>query len=673
MTKTGTKNKISPLAGGAEIAQSVERQTENLRVGGSIPSLGTIYFNNHNNIKRDIFMCGIIGYVGKRNVLPILMEGLKKLEYRGYDSAGVAVLSQGELKIVRSVGKISSLEAELEKQPLTGNIGVGHSRWATHGKPSEENAHPHTDCHQKLVIVHNGIIENYLSLKKELEEEGHIIKSETDTEIIAHLIEKYLESHRIVPFTRVHLYQAVQKALARVRGSYALGVLYVGEPDVLVAARKESPLIIGLGKWENFIASDVPAIISSTRRIIHLEDGDIAILSPDGVDIYDQKGKKIERKISEVRWNAEMAEKAGYPHFMLKEIIEQPQAIEETLRGRICPDSGEIILDELNLDVEQIKKIKRIIITGCGTSWHAGLVGEYILEDFCRIPTEVEYASEFRYRDPVVGDDTLIVAISQSGETADTIAAVNEAKSLKANIVSICNVVGSSITRYSNGVIYTHAGPEIGVASTKAFTCQLVVLYLLGLYLGRIKGSISLKEIQDFIMALRRIPHQIRELLNDTAVIEEISEKLYQKTNALYLGRGKGFPVALEGALKLKEVSYIHAEGYPAAEMKHGPIALIDKNMPVFVLAFKGRRYEKILGNVEEVKARGGIVIAIASTGDELIKEKADYTIFIPESIEVLTPLLAIVPLQLLAYHIAVKRGCNVDQPRNLAKSVTVE
>jgi len=618
-------------------------------------------------------MCGIIGYIGKREVLPILVDGLKKLEYRGYDSAGIAVLSQGKLELVRSVGKISSLETELEKHPLHGKLGVGHSRWATHGKPSEENAHPHTDCHQKLVIVHNGIIENYLLLKKELEEEGHIIKSETDTEIIAHLIEKYLEAHRIIPFTKMHLYQAVKKALARVNGSYALGVFYAEEPNVLVAARKESPLIIGLGEGEKFIASDVPAILSSTRRIIHLEDGDIAILSREGVEIYDHKGKKIERNVSEIKWNAEMAEKAGYPHFMLKEIIEQPRAIEETLRGRTFPDTGEIVLDELNLDEEEIKKISRIIITACGTSWHAGLVGEYIFEDLCRISTEVEYASEFRYREPVVDENTIIIAISQSGETADTIAAVNEAKSRGAKVISICNVVGSSITRYSNGVIYTHAGPEIGVASTKAFTCQLVILYLLGLHFGSIRGSIRLDKTKEFISNLRQIPHKIEKFLEDTKNIEEISEKLYEKTNALYMGRGKGFPVALEGALKLKEVSYIHAEGYPAAEMKHGPIALIDKNMPVFVLAFRGRRYEKILGNIEEVKARGGLVITIASESDELIKEKSDYIISIPDTIEALTPLLAIVPLQLLAYHIAVKRGCNVDQPRNLAKSVTVE
>ena len=619
-------------------------------------------------------MCGIIGYIGEKEVLPILIDGLKKLEYRGYDSAGIAVLSRGELKCIRSVGKVTNLETNLDSQPLKGKLGLGHSRWATHGKPSEENAHPHTDCHEKLVVVHNGIIENYLALKKELEEEGHIIRSETDTEIIAHLIEKYLEAHRIIPLPiKIHLTQAVQKALARIKGSYALGVLYSGEPDILVAARKESPLIIGLGEGECFLASDIPAILSFTRRIIHLEDGDIAVLSRKGVEIYDSKGKKMDRGITNITWNAQMAEKAGFPHFMLKEILEQPRAVEETLRGRISPDSDEILLDELNLSAEEIRRIKRIIITGCGTSWHAALVGEFILEEFSRIPVEVEYASEFRYRNPIIDEDTLLIAISQSGETADTLAAVNEARGQKAKVISICNVIGSSITRFSTGVICTHAGPEIGVASTKAFTCQLVVLYFLGLYFGKIRGIISSEKIKEFTLNLRQIPLKMEEMLKNRDLVEEISQKLYQKNHALYLGRGKGYPIALEGALKLKEVSYIHAEGYPAAEMKHGPIALIDENMPVFILAFPGRRYDKILGNIEEVKARGGFVIVIASAGDEKIREMVDYAIYIPETIEILTPLLAIVPLQLLAYHIAVKRGCNVDQPRNLAKSVTVE
>ena len=619
-------------------------------------------------------MCGIIGYIGDKEAVPILIDGLKKLEYRGYDSVGIAVFSRGELKRLRSVGKVANLEASLGVHSLKGKLGLGHSRWATHGKPSEENAHPHTDCHEKLVVVHNGIIENYLALKRELEEEGHTIRSETDTEIIAHLIEKYLEPRRkILRPIKIHLTQAVQKALARIKGSYALGVFYSGESDILVAARKESPLIIGLGEGECFLASDIPAILSYTRRIIHLEDGDIAALSREGAEIYDSKGKKMDRRITNITWNTEMAEKAGFPHFMLKEIIEQPKAIEETLRGRISPDSGEILLDELNLSAEEIRKIKRIIITGCGTSWHAALVGEFILEEFSRIPVEVEYASEFRYRNPIISKDTLLIAISQSGETADTLAAINEARGQKARVISICNVMDSSITRFSTGVVYTHAGPEIGVASTKAFTCQLVVLYFLGLYFGKTRGIIASEEIKNFTLNLRQIPHKMKEMLENRDMVEEISQKLYQKNHALYLGRGKGYPIALEGALKLKEVSYIHAEGYPAAEMKHGPIALIDENMPVFVLAFSGRRYDKILGNIEEVKARGGFVIAIASAGDEEIREKVDYTIYIPETIEMLTPLLAIVPLQLLAYHIAVKRGCNVDQPRNLAKSVTVE
>ncbi len=618
-------------------------------------------------------MCGIIGYIGEKEALPILIEGLKKLEYRGYDSVGIAVLSQGELKLIRSVGKIANLEANLGGRLLPGKLGIGHSRWATHGKPTEENAHPHTDCHEQLVVVHNGIIENYLSLKEELEKEGHKFRSETDTEIIAHLIEKYLESHRMILPANMHLHQAVQKALSRIKGSYALGVFYSQEPDVLVAARKESPLIVGLGEGEYFLASDIPAVLSSTRRIIYLNDGDIAVLTRQGVEIYDHKGKRAEKKVTTVNWNAEMAEKAGYPHFMLKEINEQPRAIEETLRGRISPDSGEVILDELNLTEKEIKNINRIIITGCGTSWHAALVGEFIIEELGRIPVEVEYASEFRYRNPIIDENTLVIGISQSGETADTIAAINEARRLMAKVVSICNVVGSSITRFSSGLIYTHAGPEIGVASTKAFTCQLLILYLLAFHFGRIRKTISHDKIQDFILNLRQIPHKMKEILGNTEMVKQISERLYERNNALYLGRGKGFPIALEGALKLKEVSYIHAEGYPAAEMKHGPIALIDENMPVFVLAFPGRRYEKILGNIEEVKARGGLVIAVGSAGDKAIQKKVDYTIYIPETIEVLTPLLAILPLQLLAYYIAVKRGCDVDQPRNLAKSVTVE
>jgi glucosamine--fructose-6-phosphate aminotransferase (isomerizing) len=615
-------------------------------------------------------MCGIVGYIGNKDSLSILLQGLRNLEYRGYDSAGIALLNEGKLFIRRRAGKVEELAKSLDgrlRRPYRGDVALGHTRWATHGQPSEENAHPHTDCKGNLVVVHNGIIENYLSLKEELKKEGHKFKSETDTEVIAHLIEKYLGGNG--------LEEATRKALKRIRGSYALGVISSKEPDKIIGARESSPLTIGLGEGESFLASDIPAILEHTRKIIHLDDGEIAILKKDGVEVKNGQGERVKKEVTEVSWDPVMAQKEGYPHFMLKEIYEQPRALEETIRGRVYPDTGDIHLEELNLSKEEIRNIRRIIITACGTSWHAGLIGEYIIEEFTRIPVEVEYAAEFRYRNPIIDKETLLIAISQSGETADTIGALKEVQRLpeRGKIVSICNVVGSSLARLSEGVVYTRAGPEIGVASTKAFTTQLAVLYLLALLLGRVREVISLKKAEEMIADLRQIPQKLEAILFSNKVIQEIAEKFYQRQNALYLGRGEGFPLALEGALKLKEVSYIHAEGYPAAEMKHGPIALIDENMPVIVLAFRGRRYEKILGNIEEVKARKGIVIAVTSEGDEEIKKKVDYFIPIPQTSERLSSILAVLPLQLLAYYIALKRGCNVDQPRNLAKSVTVE
>lgn len=609
-------------------------------------------------------MCGIVGYIGDRQAVPLLLEGLKRLEYRGYDSAGIATLRKGKLTVRRCKGKIRELEKILKKRPLKGQMGLGHTRWATHGRPSEENAHPHTDCRGSLVIVHNGIIENYLSLKEELSREGHIFKSDTDTEIIAHLIEKYLHGC---------LEEAVRKALRRVKGSYALGAMWEGNSGKIVAARNGSPLIVGLKDGESFLASDIPAILKETRKVIHLDNGEIAILSREGVNIKTLGNKPVVKKATEISWDARLAEKEGYPHFMLKEIYEQPRAIEETIGGRISEDKSNVHLEGIGLSKREVKSIRRIIIIACGTSWHAGLVAEYMLEEYTRIPVEVEYAAEFRYRNPIIDNHTLVVAISQSGETADTLAAVGEAREAGGKVISICNVVGSSITRESDGIIYTHAGPEIGVASTKAFTTQLTVLYLLTLFLARARETISAASCSKMIADLRKVPEKVKLLLEDDKRIAAIANRFYRHSNFLYLGRGKGFPIALEGALKLKEVSYIHAEGYPAAEMKHGPIALIDKNMPVVVIAFKGRRYEKILSNIEEVKARRGMVIALASQGDEEIKKKVDEVIYIPRAIVPLTPILAVVPLQLLAYHMAVNRGCSVDQPRNLAKSVTVE
>jgi glucosamine--fructose-6-phosphate aminotransferase (isomerizing) len=614
-------------------------------------------------------VCGIFGYIGSKEALPFLMEGLKKLEYRGYDSAGVASIDNGHLFVTKCAGKISDLEKELSERPIGGKIGIGHTRWATHGRPSNENSHPHTDCSEQIVVVHNGIIENYLAIRRKLSDEGHKFTSTTDTEVIAHLIEKYIKESD----ESLSLEEAVRKALNDIEGSYALAVLYEKQPGKIVAARRGSPLVIGVQEGETFISSDIPALLKYTSHVIYLNDLEIATITEDGVKIETLKGKPVNNEITLISWDPESAEKGGYAHFMLKEIHEQPKAIRDTIADRIKVDESYIHFDELNFTEEEAKQINRVVFTACGTSWHSGLIGEYLIEQFVRIPAEVEYAAEFRYRHPIVDENTLVIAITQSGETADTLGAVWEAKAQGAKVISICNVVGSSIARESHGVIYTYAGPEIGVASTKAFTTQLTVIYLFALYLAKKRGSISKPEAQKMISDLIAIPDKIERLLLQEKEIEGIAQRFYKSSNALFLGRGKGFPIALEGALKLKEISYIHAEGYPAAEMKHGPIALIDKNMPVVILALAGRRYEKILGNIEEVKARGGIVITVAAEGDNQISEKADEIIYIPHTTEALSPILAVIPLQLLAYYIAVKRGCHIDQPRNLAKSVTVE
>lgn len=609
-------------------------------------------------------MCGIIGYTGEREVQPILITGLKNLEYRGYDSTGIATVLNGYLYIARAKGKIEELEEKLSHCPLPGTVGIGHNRWATHGLPSEENAHPHVDCKKNLVIVHNGIIDNYIPLREKLKKEGHRFESDTDTEVMVHLIEKYMH---------LGLESALRRALKEIKGSYAIGLISCRDPGVLFAARYGSPLIIGLGKGENFIASDIPAILHLTKKVIYMRDGEMAIITPHNVTIKDMAGRIHARKANEITWDPVSAQKAGFPHFMLKEIFEQPRAIEDTFTGRVSLEKGRVYLAEIGFRRKELESMDRIVITACGTSWHAGLIGKFMIEELARIPVEVDYAAEFRYRNPILDSKTLVIGISQSGETADTLGAMHEAERKKARTLSICNVVGSSITRQTEGVIYTHAGPEIGVASTKAFTSQLVVLYLLALYLGRIRNRLPLQTIRQYIFELKKIPFLVRDLLKRSSSIEALAEVFYKKANFLYLGRGEGYAVALEGALKLKEVSYIHAEGYPAAEMKHGPIALIDKDMPVVVLALKGRRYDKILGNISEVKARLGIVIALASSGDRKIKERVDYVIYIPRTNEMLSAILSVIPLQLLAYYTAVKRGCNVDQPRNLAKSVTVE
>jgi glucosamine--fructose-6-phosphate aminotransferase (isomerizing) len=610
-----------------------------------------------------INICGIIGYNGQRNASDILLKSIKKLEYRGYDSVGMACIDNNILNIKKEIGKIDEVDSKVNFLELKGNMGIAHSRWSTHGKTTKENAHPHNDCTNKISIVHNGIIENYNELKEELIKKGHSFLSNTDTEVISHLIEDNYNGN---------LKEAVAATIKILDGSYALAVVHSDHKEI-IAARNESPLLIGIGDNENFISSDAPAILNYTRRIVYLDNKELAVINKDDFAVFGLDGKEKAKEIEQIEWDAEQAEKHGFNHYMLKEIFEQPNVITETINGRI-KDNDICIRDELGLNDNEIKSIKRIIITACGTSWHAGIVGEFMLEELARIPVEVEYASEFRYRDPIVDEDTLVISISQSGETADTLAAIKEAKKKNARILSIVNVKGSSIARESDHVIYTHAGPEIGVASTKAFTSQLIVLYLITTYFAKIKGLLPDEQIKNRIRDLKKLPLQVQSILENKEKIREHAKILYQKDNALYLGRGINYPIALEGALKLKEVSYIHAEGYPAAEMKHGPIALIDKNMPVVVIATKDNKtYKKVISNIEEVRSRGGIIFAIQTEGDNNLKDKVDYNIYIPASSYILTPLLATIPLQLMAYYIANLRGVNPDKPKNLAKSVTVE
>ena len=622
-------------------------------------------------------MCGIVGYVGKKSVVPIIIEGLRRLEYRGYDSAGIAVAGDGDgLQIRRAQGKLRNLEEAIRQNPLDGTYGIGHTRWATHGRPTEENAHPHRDCTGKIVVVHNGIVENYLSLKKKLIEEGHKFTTETDTEVIAHLVEKYSKGNgRHVP-----LEEAVRRAVKELTGVFALVLITTDDPNKIVAARNGPPAVIGLGNDEYFVASDVPAILYHTRDIYFLGDGDLAVVTPDGVTLSDFEGRPVRRQIQHVTWDPIMAEKGGYKHFMLKEIYEQPRAVRDTTLGRVSQDTGHIFLDEIEISAEELRAAKKINILACGTSWHAGQAGKFMIETLARVPVEVDYASEWRYRTPIVEPETITLVISQSGETADTIAAQREAKAKGSKTLAICNVVGSMITREAAGTIYTHAGPEIGVASTKAFTGQLTALYLFAMYLAQVRGTITPEQSRAAVQELTRIPGKLESILTNDAACDELAKRYQKAHDFLFLGRGIHYPIALEGALKLKEISYIHAEGYPAGEMKHGPNALIDENLPVVVIATRDvnnpgsmTRYEKTCSNLKEVKARSGVVIALATEGDEEIKEAADHVLYVPAAPDELSPILEIVPLQLLAYHIAVRRGCDVDQPRNLAKSVTVE
>jgi len=608
-------------------------------------------------------MCGIVGYVGPQKAYPILIEGLKRQEYRGYDSAGVALIENGEIVIQKSAGKIAALEASLEGRDFRANSGIAHTRWATHGEPTDINAHPHTGMTGKIAVVHNGIIENYAALREVLKRQGRVFRTETDTEIIAHLIEEYYEGN---------LLQAVRRALTQVEGTYGIAVICLDDPDSMVAARSGSPLVIGCGEGENFIASDVAAILRHTNRVVYLEDGELAEVTPFGFSITTLDDVTVTPHLQEISWSLDMIEKGGYDHFMLKEIFEQPETLKNAMRGRLNFEEATARLNGLNLQYDELHHIRRIIITACGTSWHAALIGEYLIEEFARIPVEVEYASEFRYRSPIIDPGTVVLVISQSGETADTLAAMHEAKRKGATCLGICNVVGSTIARESDGGVYIHAGPEIGVASTKAFTSQMMVLSLVTILLARMR-SMSYEKGEELIEALNSVPEQVKMVLSLDDEIKTLVGKYSDKNNFLYLGRGISFPVALEGALKLKEISYIHAEGYPAAEMKHGPIALIDENMPAVVLAPKDSVYSKVISNMQEIKARKGIIIAIATQGDGKIREIADEVIYIPKVNDFILPIVGIIPLQLLAYHMAVLRGCDVDQPRNLAKSVTVE
>jgi glucosamine--fructose-6-phosphate aminotransferase (isomerizing) len=608
-------------------------------------------------------MCGIVGYIGKRQAIPILIDGLKRLEYRGYDSAGVAAVSDSKLIIQKIAGRVDALEEIVKKDNIETTMGIAHTRWATHGEPTNENAHPHTDCKERIAVVHNGIIENCTTLRQYLIQNGHTLRTDTDTEVIAHLIEDNYEGD---------LLKAVRLSLLEVEGTYGLAILSLDNPREIVCARNGSPLVIGDGGDEFFVASDAAPIAPHTRQVVYLEDGELACIKDDGFTITTLDDEEITPKVEKISWKLDQIEKDGYTHFMLKEIFEQPTTLRNAIRGRLNHSDGTARLDGLDRHQEELEKVNRMVITACGTAWHAGLIGEYMLEELTRVPAEVEYASEFRYRSPVVDKDTICFAISQSGETIDTLAALREAKRRGATTLGICNVVGSTIARETDGGVYIHAGPEIGVASTKAFTSQIIVLSLISLLMGRMR-TISVQKGREIIEAIEKIPDQVAEILELEGTIKEIAKNFYKKSNFLFLGRGYNFPVALEGALKLKEISYIHAEGYPAAEMKHGPIALIDEEMPVVFIAIRDSVFEKVLSNIEEVKTRKGVVIAITTEGDEEIKQKVQYCIPIPKTIDLLTPLLTVIPLQLLAYHIAVMRGCDVDKPRNLAKSVTVE
>ena len=613
-------------------------------------------------------MCGIVAYIGHRDVYPILIKGLQRLEYRGYDSAGIAILNH-DLKVFKKAGKVSELINFTKGKDVSGHVGMGHTRWATHGEPNDRNAHPHYSQSEKLAVIHNGIIENYSSIKAELIKRGHTFNSDTDTEVLIHLIEDIHDN------AHVTLDEAVRLALGEVIGAYAIVVLSKDNPNELICARKGSPIVLGVGKEKNefFIASDATPIIEYTNNVIYLNDGEVAFIRDGQLTVKTIDNQVKSPYIHELELKLEQLEKGGYEHFMLKEIYEQPRSIWDSMRGRIDSKKGFLRLGGVAEYETKFTKAKRIVIIGCGTSWHAGLVAEYLLEDLARIPVEVEYASEFRYRNPVIYEDDIVLAISQSGETADTLAAIELAKSKGATIFGVCNVVGSSIPRATHAGAYTHAGPEIGVASTKAFTAQVTVLALIALQIARYKGTITDSRFHQLMTELEAIPAKVEKVLGNNDIIKTLAAKFKDARNALYLGRGYGFPVALEGALKLKEISYIHAEGYPAAEMKHGPIALIDENMPVLVIANKNETYEKVVSNIQEVKARKGKIIAIVTEGDTIVKQLADYVIEIPDADDLLMPLIAVVPLQLLSYHIAVMRGCNVDQPRNLAKSVTVE
>jgi len=615
-------------------------------------------------------MCGIVGYVGPKPVLPVLMDGLHRLEYRGYDSAGIALVRDGQLQIRRSAGKLSNLEDVLSKDPVQGDFGIGHTRWATHGRPTEENAHPHRDCKNRVVVVHNGIIENYLELKRELKATGHRFVTETDTEVVAHLVEQESRGDGLAA--------AVQRALARLRGLFALVLISADDPGTIVAVRNGPPVVVGLGDGEFFVASDTPAILDHTREIVFLDDREIAVVSRNGVRFLSFDGRQVTKVPQHISWDPVMAEKAGYPHFMLKEIHEQPWAVRETVLGRTSVESGRVFLEELQIDAATFASVERIVILACGTSWHAGLVGKFLIEELARVPVEVDYSSEFRYREPIVNDRTLAIVITQSGETADTLGALREAKSRHARSIAICNVVGSMATREADGTVYTHAGPEIGVASTKAFTSQLVALHLLAIAMGQARGTLSTDAARPLLHELDQLPLRMEQALKLNDQIKKLAGALYQRRDFLYLGRGINYPIALEGALKLKEISYIHAEGYPAGEMKHGPIALIDDDLPVVALAADDVVFEKAISNIQEAKSRGGRVIVVTNASkrrafDEIVDASKDVVLDVPDAHPLMLPLLMVIPLQLLAYHVAVRRGCDVDQPRNLAKSVTVE